>query len=696
VPSAYLPNVMKKGTKSVSGTLRQKAESLLKKKTSKMSDQLSETETLKLIHELEVHQLELELQNEELTLAKERAELAVDKYTELYDFSPSGYFTLSQRGEIIELNLKASQMLGKDRAHLINRPLGFFISDKSKPIYSIFLQKVFFAKTTETCEITLSSDVNRPVYLHLSGIADNSKEKCMITAVDITDYKEAEAQLLMVKKAVESASDAIGISDAQGHHIYHNRATSELFGYATAEELEAAGGGTAVVRDPEVAREMFDTIMKGIPWSGELEMVTKSGRIFPAYERADAIIDKEGKIAGLIGVITDITERKMVERKLLEAKEHAEESDHLKSAFLANMSHEIRTPMNGVLGFAELLREPKLSGEEQEKYIDIIQRSGTRLLHIINDIIDISKIEAGQMRATISETNVNEKIEDTYNFFKQLTNQKGIHFSFKNPLTSAQSIIKSDGEKLYAILTNLVNNAIKFTHSGFIELGYVKKDGLLEFFVKDSGIGVNQSQKEIIFERFRQGGKQLTRTFEGTGLGLSISKAYVEMLGGKIWVESEEGQGSTFYFSVPYITEKQVQRNNPNILPAKEEPGQIKNLKILIAEDDESSDFLITSILNKKSHKLLHAATSVETIAVCRNNPDLDLVLMDIRMPDISGIEATRQIRQFNKGVIIIAQTAYALAGDRENAISAGCTDYISKPINRDELEALIHKYFKI
>ncbi|MCX6283608.1 MAG: PAS domain S-box protein, partial [Bacteroidetes bacterium] len=583
---------MKKGEKSGADSLRQRAESLLKTKSSKTGSQLSETETLKLIHELEVHQIELELQNEELSLAKERAELAVAKYAELYDFAPSGYFTLSQSGLTTELNLLGSKMLGKERAHLINRHFRFFISDLSKPIFSLFLQKVFFGKTTETCEITVASESNPPVYLYLSGIADKNGEKCHITAVDITDHKQEESQLLMVKKAVESASDAIGISDAKGHHVYQNKALSELFEYSTAEELEEAGGGPAVVRDPKVAEEMYNNIMKGEPWSGELEMVTKSGRVFPAYERADAITDSQGNITGLIGVITDITERRQIEetllatnefnrsllqtipfgleivdgdgnvlflsdpikqhfgegvlgkkcwdfyrddkkqcshcplhsgitigetktietngvlggktfeihhtgmmfngqkamleafiditerklseQELLKAKEHAEESDRLKSAFLANMSHEIRTPMNGILGFAELLKEPKLSGEEQEKYIGIINRSGARLLSIINDIVDISKIEAGQMKVSISETNVNERIEHTYNFFKHQAKQKEIHFSCKTPLPSIQSTIKTDNEKLYAILTNLVNNAIKYTHSGSIEFGYVK------------------------------------------------------------------------------------------------------------------------------------------------------------------------------------------------------------------------------
>ncbi|MCX6285075.1 MAG: ATP-binding protein, partial [Bacteroidetes bacterium] len=321
------------------------------------------------------------------------------------------------------------------------------------------------------------------------------------------------------------------------------------------------------------------------------------------------------------------------------------------------------------------------------------KKSGIRLLSIINDIVDISKIEAGQMGTTLSEVNVNEKIEYIHSFFLPQARQKGIYFSYKCSLPSDQARITSDKEKIFAILTNLVNNACKFTQVGSIEFGYERKGPFLEFFVKDTGIGVSQVQKEIIFERFRQGSKELNKNFEGTGLGLSISKAYVEMLGGKIWVESEEGQGSAFYFTIPYITEKQAQSNVPDIIPAEEESGQIKNLKILIAEDDETSDLLITSILGKNNHVFLHAATGIEAISVCRNNPDLDLVLMDIRMPDISGLEAAREIRQFNKRVIIISQTAYALTGDREMAIQAGCNDYIAKPINKDEFRMLIHQH---
>ncbi len=235
------------------------------------------------------------------------------------------------------------------------------------------------------------------------------------------------------------------------------------------------------------------------------------------------------------------------------AKEKSEESERIKSAFLANMSHEIRTPMTGILGFVSLLQEPNLNGEEQQKYIKIIDKSGKRLLNIINDIISISKVDSGMLNVNISESNINEQVEFIYNFFKAETNKKGINLTYNNQLSSSEAIVKTDNEKLYAILTNLIKNAIKFTLEGSIDFGYSKKGNFLEFYVKDTGVGINFKTKEHIFERFMQGSDSLSREYEGAGLGLSISKAYVEMLGGKIWAESIEGMGSEFYFTIPYI-----------------------------------------------------------------------------------------------------------------------------------------------
>lgn len=380
--------------------------------------------------------------------------------------------------------------------------------------------------------------------------------------------------------------------------------------------------------------------------------------------------------------------------ELLKAKEKAEESDRLKSAFLANMSHEIRTPMNGILGFAQILKEPDLTGAEQQQYIEIIEKSGARMLNIINDIIHISKIEAGLMEFDIVETNINEQIEYIFTFFKPEAEAKGIKLYYTNPLPSREAIIKTDREKVYAILTNLVKNAIKYSHEGSIEFGYKNKGEVFEFYVKDTGIGIPKDRQEAIFERFIQADIFDKMAKQGAGLGLSISKAYVEMLGGKIWVESQEGKGSTFYFTLPYNAEPVKEIIDRKLEPSKKNDS-IRKLKILVAEDDKVSEMLIDSFVKPFCKEILKARTGVEAVAACLAKPDIDLILMDIRMPKLGGYEATQQIREFNKEVVIIAQTAHGLTGDREKAIESGCNDYISKPINKDELHALIIKYSK-
>ncbi len=381
--------------------------------------------------------------------------------------------------------------------------------------------------------------------------------------------------------------------------------------------------------------------------------------------------------------------------QLNESKEKAEESDRLKSAFLANMSHEIRTPMNGILGFSDLLKKPNLSGEKQKKYIGIIQKSGKRMLNIINDIISISKIESGLMEINMQESNINEQIEYIYSFFKPEIEGKGMQFSFKCSLPSSEAILVTDREKVFSILTNLLKNAIKYSEKGSIEFGYIIKGETLEFFVKDTGIGIPEDRKEAIFERFVQADISDKKALQGAGLGLSISRAYVEMLGGKIWMESEEGKGSTFYFTLKYqpeIIKNHISKNG--VIPSGERDTK-KQLKILIAEDDEISVEFLSIVVQEFAKETIIVSTGNEAITVCRNYSDIDLILMDIQMPDLNGYEASRQIRQFNKEVVIIAQTAYALEGDIEKAQDAGCNDYITKPIVAEELEQMINNHLR-
>jgi signal transduction histidine kinase/ActR/RegA family two-component response regulator len=389
--------------------------------------------------------------------------------------------------------------------------------------------------------------------------------------------------------------------------------------------------------------------------------------------------------------------------ELVIAKEHAEQSDRLKSAFLANMSHEIRTPMNGIIGFADLLKTPNLTGSEQQEYLELIEQSSTRMLNIINDIVDISKIESGQMDVRLKESDINEQVDYIYTFFKPEMDKKGIRFSVKKALSGDKAVITTDREKIYAILTNLVKNAIKYTDEGSIEFGYtIEKQGpepVMEFFVKDTGIGIPKDRQEAIFERFIKADNTDYMARQGAGLGLAISKAFVTLLGGKIWVTSEvkagKAGGSAFYFTIPYNPIQHPKSDIKKVVPDKMSDVNIKNLKILIVEDDEISYLLLSKMLKKISRDILHAENGVEAIEACKTNPDLDLVMMDIKMPGINGYETTRQIRKFNKGVLIIAQTAYGLSGDREKAIKAGCNDYISKPLDKYKLLRLIQKHVR-
>ena len=408
-------------------------------------------------------------------------------------------------------------------------------------------------------------------------------------------------------------------------------------------------------------------------------------------------IVKKGEVIGGSCFGSDITERKLAELELKRAKERAEESDRLKTAFLANMSHEIRTPMNGILGFAELLKNPELTGDEQKEFISIIEKSGARMLNIINDIVDISRIEAGLMQLDFRATDINDQLGYIYSFFKPEVEAKGIKFLLRDYLPAHECCVYTDREKSYAILINLVKNAIKYTERGSIEFGCYRKGDFIEFYVQDTGIGIPADRQDAIFERFIQADIADKMARQGAGLGLSISKAYIEMLGGEIWVKSAERIGSSFYFTLPYNSgpvKKEKREEFIFEIPENDFYNEDHLLKILIAEDDETSEQLLTRALNKVSKVIFKATTGFEAVEIFRNNPDIDLIFMDLLMPGLNGFEATVQIRQLNKHVVIIAQTALGFSNDEQKAIEAGCNDYLVKPVKKDELHSIIKKYF--
>jgi PAS domain S-box len=648
--------------------------------------------------EIKKREAELIIANKEFVLAKDNEKLAKEKYIELYNFAPTGYLTLTTEGRIIELNQFASKILGKEYSFLKGSWFSNFVSDDTKPIFNQFLEQIFKSKTKQLCDVMLLTEIDLPMYVYLSGIVTKNTKECLVTIDDISERKKVEDALHeseeKYSKAFLSSPYLIAITSLiDGKFIEVNDAFTSMSGFTREEALVNTGVGLNIWVDIEDREWVMSTLLDGKDVTGkEFLFKKKNGEIIMGLFSAK-IIKLNNKFC-VITSINDITKLKQAEIELIKAKVKAEESDRLKSAFLANMSHEVRTPMNGILGFTQLLKEPNLTNEEQQDYIRTIELCGERMQNTLNDILDFSKIESGLTKVANKESNINGQIEFIYKFFKPEVERKGLPFLIKTSLSSKEAVIKTDIEKIQTILTNLIKNAIKFTNEGSIEFGYERKGEYLEFFVKDTGVGIPQKQQQIIFERFRQGSESFDRMYEGSGLGLSISKSYVEMLGGKIWVESEERKGSIFYFTIPYNAVSEEKSAIENDVSEKDKEVQLKKLKILVAEDDEISVSLLTRTLQKISKEVLHAKTGLEAVLACRKYPDLDLVLMDIKMPDMDGYEATRQIRQFNKDVIIIAQTAFVLSNDSEKAIEAGCNDYITKPIKMTLLFELIKKHF--
>ncbi len=390
-------------------------------------------------------------------------------------------------------------------------------------------------------------------------------------------------------------------------------------------------------------------------------------------------------------MMVNIKLRKKTEEELIRAKEKAEESNLLKTHFLANMSHEIRTPMNGIIGFLQLLQDMDMTREEKDSYIEILNNSGQRLLDTIKDIIEMSKIETGHIPLDISETDLPEVMQFTCDFFRQQSDEKGLQLNMKVAPECEELTIMTDKLKLEAVLSNLLKNAIKFTSEGGIEFGNYLDGALVNFYVRDTGTGIPPDRLDAIFEMFVQADLSTARPYEGSGLGLSIARAYLEKLGGRIWVESDVGTGSTFYFSLPYIPAEKL----PDDTKVDEETaGSIEpGHTILVAEDDDASYQLIEAFLVNQEVKLLRTATGQDTVTAVRDNPSISLVLMDIKMPGMNGLEATRKIREFNKRIPVIAQTAYAMPGDRDLALDAGCNDYLSKPVKMNELLLKINQF---
>jgi len=505
---------------------------------------------------------------------------------------------------------------------------------------------------------------------HVSGIEDNENKFLQLTGKSILDFTipvETTFRMELMKNVKELYHYKGGVYEAVNYHIDKDLSL----------EIE---------RVFNLNHVFGIALMRGGKLYGRVLITTLGGNTINDTKLIETFI-YQASIA---------LHRKQLENELIKAKEKAEESDKLKSAFLANMSHEIRTPMNSILGFSQLLNDDNLSPRLREEYSEIINNNGKVLTNLINDIIDISKIEAGQIslrKEIVSLESILKELHSFYNSNTDFIQKEEVALKLNYSLPADVNIL-SDSVRLRQVLTNLIGNAIKFTDSGYIEFGCkLKNKDTLLFFVIDTGIGFSKSKQEVIFDRFTQVDHTSTRRYGGSGLGLAISRGLVELLGGRIWAQSEPDKGSKLYFTLPYTkTLKEEKREYQKSNVRKTYNWEDKTL--LIVEDEKLNLRYLHEVLRKTNVKIIPAENGLEAVDAYRENKEIDLILMDLQLPEMSGYDAVKEIRKFDTSVPIVAQTANAMEEDRQRCMEIGFDEYITKPIVVDYLFSTIEKYF--
>lgn len=495
------------------------------------------------------------------------------------------------------------------------------------------------------------------------------------------------------KQVAENAQEWIWEIDKDGLYTYASPVCLSLLGY-TANEIV----GKKYFYDffiPEkkevLKKSAFEVLYRKESFLNfENPNLHKNGQIIYLSTSGSPVLDDEGNLIGYRGVDYDITERKKSLDELIAAKEKAEESDKLKTAFINNISHEIRTPLNGILGFGQLMAETNITPEERTEMYENMHLASNRLMNTVSNYLDMARIVSGTMDVNIKEFYLKPEFDDILKNADKLCSEKKIDFNFQVPAEYDNLILKSDRGFILKIFEILLNNAIKFTNHGSITCGYRIISGYIEFFVKDTGKGIANDKLDIIFNMFSQEDPLNTRGYEGSGLGLSIARGLVKLLGGTINVVSEKDKGSEFTFKIPFSESVSTEKSSANINPKFK--SSEKSI-VLVVEDDDLNFLYLEVLLKVSGYKYLHAINGADAVDMCRQNPDLAIILMDIKMPVMDGMEATKLIREFNPEIPIIAITAFAHIGDEQRFLNAGCNEYMPKPILKNNLLEMLKKY---
>lgn len=582
--------------------LRSRAEKRLEETSGTPSSAEPAEDPLRLLHELQVHRIELEMQVEELRQARDAEAAALRKYTDLYDFAPVGYASLDYTGAIRSVNLTGSVLIGIERARLIGRRFRFLVADKSRPAFAVFLEKVFTSRAKEVCEVALLKEDDSELFVQIEGVAAAAGEECRIALIDITGRKRTEKELLLARKTAEALR--VSMEAAESHRL---------------------------------------------------------------------------------------------------AKESVEATSMIKNRFFSNMSHELRTPMAGILGMLQVALNEELAPAPRE-YVETALNSARSLLHILNDILDMAKFEAGKFHFEEQPFSLQQCLTEAVDIVSLEVRLKGLEFSISVAEDIPETMI-GDHMRLRQILLNLIGNAVKFTEAGKVELrvtsGSMTSDGKREitFAVTDTGIGIPDDKKKLIFQTFSQVDESHSRMYGGTGLGLAICREIVELMGGTISFKSEEGVGSTFSFTIP-LEEAGLESDVPEAAesPSHETmtaPEGERIPHLLLAEDDPNNRKALGLLLQWANFSIDFAEDGLQAVEMWERG-EYDLVLMDIQMPHMNGFEATRAIRNKERErgghIPIVAMTAHAFKEDEERCLDGGMDHYISKPIDIDKCVQLIRQ----
>ncbi len=595
--------------------------------------------------------------------------------------------------QIVDVNYSAARFYGFSKEALKQMKIAEITTAKPEDVLAQ-LKKIrtsgFQQYETQHC---CNDGSLKDVEVFASKVVISGKDYIYTIVNDISTRKQAEQQTRLLTKSIEQSPVGIMVTDQHGRIEYVNPRFTKITGHSLQEIKEKKQWFLYSGKYSDITySEMWETVLSGKDWTGELPVKRKNGEHYWENVSISPVKNEKRQITHVVTICEDITAKHKQWEELSQAKIKAEAADKLKASLINNISNEVRTPLNGIIGFADMLVNTEISKENKQSYIDIIKKSSTRLLNTVTSYIDISMILSGKTRTYTKQFNLSTLLADIKNEFIGNCKTKDIELTTQIPEAHTDILMNTDPDILHKIMTHLLCNAVKFTEKGRIDFGFRNRNNIPEFFVTDTGIGIENKKINSLFDYNTHSDASTTRSYETIGLGLPIARGLVELLGGEIFIETGKAKGSTVYFSLPaeiiVTTMSKVKEKKEEI--KTKHPLLTRNSVILVAEDDDYNYKFIETVLSRADFKVIRAENGVEAVNICYNNADVGLVLMDLKMPVMGGIEATRQIKNFLPDLPVIALTAFVSSDDEQEAFLSGCEEYIKKPVDRVHLLASV------